>query len=349
MAGRSAGAKALKDIAARINAAFGKGSAQILGDEADVRGEVTDVIPTGVGVLDNYVIGCGGLPCGRVVEVYSEEGSGKTSFLLAALAGAQREDGLAALEETESALQTDRLAVFGVDRDRLLVAQPDTMEEVLQEIEMILQHAPKGGGPILIGWDSLAATPTKDEVEKGIAPEKNMDGRARILSAAFRQIVPMAAEKRACILIVNQIREKIGVMFGDKYTTPGGKAVKFAASVRIQILGGKAVKRGEGHIGKDVTFLASKNKLAPPWRKARVRLSYESGWDDEWSTLEFAKDLQLIEQDARGADALREAREKLALCGWNPARVPQEMLVDPGATRKGKDEEEPPAAAEGGA
>jgi len=339
VAGRSAGAKALKDIAAAINKAFGKGAAQVLGDDAEVRGEVTDVIPLGIGVLDNYVIGVGGLPCGRVVEVYSEEGGGKTSLLLAALAGAQREGGLAALEETENALQTDRLVVFGVDKEQLLVAQPDSMEEVLQEMQLILEHAPKGGGPILIGWDSVAATPTAAEVEGGIAPDKGMDVRAKILSAAFRQLVPLAAEKRACILVVNQTREKIGVMFGDKTTTPGGKAIKFAASVRLQILGGKAVKRGEGHVGKDVTIIASKNKLAPPWRKARVRLSYDSGWDDEWSTLEFAKDLQIIEQDARGEQALAEAREKLAACGWSPSRVTQEMLVDPSASRKKKDDE----------
>src|SRR5574337_698181 len=315
------GATALAKIAEKINSAFGKGTALVLGSGAGMRSEVTDVIPLGIDPLDHYVVGIGGLPCGRVVEVYSEEGGGKTSLLIAALAAVQREDGLAVLEETENALQEERLTVFGMDRDRLLIIQPDTLEETMQEMQAVLEAAPKGGGPILIGWDSVAATPTVDEVKNGVAPDKGFDNRARILSQAFRQIVPLAAEKRACIFIVNQTREKIGVMFGDKTTTPGGKAIKFAASLRMQILGGKAVKKGEAHIGKDVTIIASKNKLATPWRKARVRLNYDTGWDNEWTTLEFAKDLNLIEQDAVGPEALQKARAKLFGCGWDPARI----------------------------
>ncbi len=334
------GAAALAKIAERINAAFGKGTAVVLGAGGESRSEITDVIPTGVDVLDHYVVGIGGLPCGRISEVYSEEGAGKTSLLIAALAGVQAEDGLAVLEETENALQEERLTVFGVDRERLLLVQPDTLEEALQEMQTVLELAPRGGGPILIGWDSVAATPTKDEVEGGVAPAKGFDMRAKILSQAFRQIVPLAAEKRAHIMIVNQTREKIGVMFGDKTTTPGGKAIKFAATVRLQILGGKAVKLGESHVGKDVTIIASKNKVAPPWRKARVRLMYETGWDNEWSTLEFAKDLNLIEQDAVGPEALQAARGKLFGCGWDPVRITPEMLVDPKATSKKRDVEE---------
>ena len=346
------GKNPLADIAAKINKEFGKGTALILGGGADMRSEISDVIPTGIGVIDNYVIGVGGFPCGRIAEVYSEEGSGKTSILAAALAGAQRrEDGVAVLEETENALQADRLAVFGVDRERLLVVQPDTLEETLEEMQIILENAPKGGGPMLIGWDSVAATPTRDEIEGGVAPEKGMDMRAKILSKAFRQIVPLAAEKRAAIVIINQTREKIGVMFGDKTTTPGGKAIKFAASVRLQLLGGKAVKRSDSHIGKDITVMASKNKMAPPWRKARVRLSYANGWDDDWSTLEFAKDLELVEQDARGTEALKLAREKLAACCWDPVKA-QDLAIAGSGKKAAQEEEEEvadlPVAPEGG-
>jgi recombination protein RecA len=323
----------LAKITEKINNAFGKGAALVLGAGAEMRSEVTDVIPTGIDVLDHYVLGIGGLPCGRVVELYSEEGGGKTSLLMAALAGAQREDGLAVLEETENALQSERLTVFGVDQERLLVVQPDTLEEALQEMQVILESLPKSGKPTLIGWDSLAATPPKEEVEGGVVGG-GIDPRARILSKAFRQIVPLTAERNACVLIINQTREKIGVVFGNKTTTPGGMAVKFAASIRLQILGGKAVKVGESHAGKDVTIIAAKNRLAPPWRKARVRLRYDTGWDNEWSTLEFAKDLELIEQDFVGPEALLKAREKLMAVAWDPRRVTPEMHVDKKATAR---------------
>lgn len=326
----------LVKITEKINAAFGKGSALVLGSGAEMRSEVTDVIPIGIDVLDHYVLGIGGLPCGRVVELYSEEGGGKTSLLMAALAGAQREEGLAVLEETENALQSERLVVFGVDQERLLIVQPDTIEEALQEMQTILEALPKSGKPTLIGWDSLAATPTKAEVEGGVASDKGYDERARILSKAFRQIVPLTAERNACVLIINQTREKFGVVFGDKTTTPGGKAVKYAASLRLQILGGKAVKVGDSHAGKDVTIIASKNRLAPPWRKARVRLRYDTGWDNEWSTLEFAKDLEIIEQDAVGPEAVELARVRLMAVAWDPRRVTPEMHVDPKATSKKK-------------
>jgi recombination protein RecA len=335
------GNKPLKEIAAAINAAFGAGTA-LVGVGAESRSEITEVISTGIDVVDNYVIGVGGLPCGRVVEVYSEEGGGKTSLLLSALGCAQKDGALAALQETENTLQDERLSVFGVDRDSLLLVQPETLEDVLKQQQLTLETMVRGWCGI-IGWDSLAATQTDEEIKKGVASEKARDVRAAVISAAYRQIVPLASEKNVCMLVVNQIREKVGVMFGDKYTTPGGHAVKFAATVRLQILGGKAVKRGEAHVGKDVVIMAAKNKVAPPWRKARVRLRYDTGWDNDWTTLEFAKDLQIVEQDADG-EALPLVREKLAAVGWDPARITQEMLVDPAAARarkkKGDQDEE---------
>lgn len=295
---------------------FGREAALLLG-EGGSRSEVEEVIPTGIEVIDRYVLGCGGLPVGRMTELYSAEGAGKTSILLAAAAGAQREGGVAIIAETENALQTERAGVFGVDLGKLVLLQPGHMEELLEQAESAITAVPKGSGPIMFGWDSIAATPTKREVDDGLAGDAAVGERARVLSRACRLLPSLAAQHRCALLFINQVRDNIGVMFGDKTTTPGGHAVKFAASVRIQLFSGKAVKDREGHTGKDVTFLATKNKLAPPFRKARVRIDYAKGWDSDWSTLEHAKDLELVDQAARvGEKSMAEAREKL---GWRHA------------------------------
>ncbi len=299
-------------VVAAVRAAFGKEAALLLG-KGGSRSEVSECIPTGIDVVDRYLLGVGGLPVGRIVELYSQEGAGKTSFLLAALAGAQREGGVAILAETEQALSTERAAVMGVDLDALVLLQPGHMEELLVQVETAVLSVPKSAGPILVGWDSVAATPTKKEVEEGLEGGAAMGERARILSLAMRKLPNLVSERRCCLVLINQIRDKLGVVFGDRTTTPGGHAVKFAASIRLQLFSGAAVKSKEGHTGKDVTFLVQKNRLAPPFRKAKVRLDYATGWNDSWSTLEHAKNLELIAEDARGKEALEEARRKL---GW---------------------------------
>jgi recombination protein RecA len=255
-----------------------------------------------------------------VAEGFVVHNSGKTSFLLAALAGAQREGGVAILAETEQALSAERAVVMGVDLDSLVLLQPGHMEELLVQVETAVLSVPKSAGPILVGWDSIAATPTKKEVEEGLEGGVAMGERARILSLAMRKLPKLISERRCCLVLVNQIRDKLGVVFGDHTTTPGGHAVKFAASIRLQLFSGAAVKSKEGHTGKDVTFLVQKNRLVPPFRKAKVRLNYATGWSNEWSTLEHAKNLELIAEDARGKEALEEARRKL---GWSaqPAAV----------------------------
>lgn len=301
-----------RTIVEKIRSKFGKESALILG-EGGSRSEVAEVIPTGIEVVDRYLFGCGGLPVGRVTEIYSEEGGGKTSFALSCAAAAQRDGGTVILAETEGALSTERAQTFGVNLDELVLLQPSHMEELLAQAEAAINSIPKGGGPVLFIWDSIAATPTKHEVEDGMSGEAAMGERARILSHACRHLPKLAMNKRVAFLFINQVRDKIGIAFGDKYTTPGGHAVKFVASIRMQIFGGKAVKSDEEHKGKDLTFFVGKNKLASPYRKARVRLNYEKGWDNEWTTLNYAKDEGVVDERAKGAEALAEARKEL---GW---------------------------------
>jgi recombination protein RecA len=305
-----------KDIVEKVRDAFGKESALILG-EGGSRSEVVEVIPTGIEVVDRYLFGCGGLPVGRITEVYSEEGSGKTSFALSCAGAAQKDGAVAILAETEGALSTERAQTFGVNLSELVLLQPSHMEEMLAQAEAAIKAVPKGAGPVLFIWDSIAATPTKREVEEGLAGEAAMAERARILSHACRHLPTLAMKKRVAFLFINQIRDKIGIAFGDKYTTPGGHAVKFVASIRMQLFGGKAVKNAEEHRGKDLTFFVGKNKLASPYRKARVRLDYEKGWDNTWTTLNHAKDEGVADERARGEKAYEEAREKL---GWTDGK-----------------------------
>ena len=293
-----------------IRKGFGKHSVGLLGEGGE--SEVTEVIPTGIDVLDHYVLGCGGLPRGRMVEVYSEEGGGKTSFTWAAIRGVQRENGVAILSETEDALNLERAETFDVDLDRVVLLEPDHLEDHLAKAECaLLALNPKV--PSLFVWDSIASCVTKDEVEKGLSGKEVWDSRAKTLSHACRVLSKIAKEKGTCLLFVNQVREKIGVMFGDKYTTPGGKAVKFFASIRIQLFPGKSLKNSaDEHVGKLITFLTTKNRLASPYRKARVRLDYELGWNDYWSTMEHAKLLGVVSPDKTREIEKMAAPERIA-------------------------------------
>lgn len=281
-------------------------------------------IPTGITVLDRYVLGCGGLPIGRIVEVYSEQSAGKSSFALQCLAAAQRAGGTSVLIETEQALETERASTFGCALEDVVLIQPDHIEGVLEAIESVMKRARRK--PLLVVWDSVAATPTKREIDEGLTGSVAIGERARVLSAGCRLLTGMAAERSASLLLVNQVRDAIGVMYGDKWTTPGGHAVKFAASIRLQLFSGKSVKDGADHIAKAVTFSAVKNRFAPPYRKAKVRLNFATGWDDAWSTLEHAKARGLAKDSARGAKALAEAQAAL---GWEATgEVPGEGFDD---------------------
>ncbi len=305
----------IQQIMAAINKGF-KGAARPLGEGA--KSDVEEAIPSGLEVMDRYILGCGGWPVRRISEVFSEEGGGKTSLLLGALEGVQRVGGIGILVETESAIESQRAKVFGVDLDRVILLQPGHMGEATRMIELALDSVPAGVGPIFIGWDSVAATMSKEEAENGLPDKDSFDKRAKEMSQAMRILAPKVAAHRAHLMLVNQLRANIGVMFGDKFTTPCGKAIKFHASIRLQLFGGRAIKDQVGqHTGKDITAVAIKNKLVRPYRKARIRLNFDTGWDTDWSTLDHAKTIKVIEPRARDMEAARKA---LDMADWY--RVP---------------------------
>lgn len=307
----------VKAVLEGITKRAGKGTAQLLSAGTD--SDIEEVVPTGIDVLDHHVLGIGGWPVGRIVELYAGEGDGKSSLMHQTVAGIQREGGIATLAETEHALDSNRAAVFGADLDKIIFGQPDYMEEALQWLEAALESFPKtkkGDPPFFVGWDSLAATPTKREVEEGLDFKAAMGDRAKMISTAMRVLTRLTAEKRAILMIINQTRTKLGVMFGPNKTTPGGDALKFHASVRLELFSGKSVKVGTRHVGKQVTMMAAKTKVGgAPWAKAKVRLYYNTGWNNMWSTINHAKDMKLLDKN------LTENEENylaaLKALGWN--------------------------------
>lgn len=305
---------AIDQIIKAVRAKFGAGTALRLSEGA--ASEVKEVIPTGIELLDRYVLAVGGFPVGRLSEVYGEEACGKTTIALSAAASVQKMGGLVMWAETEEAFNSQRAATLGVDVDSMILLQPETIEEVGQVFEEALKSIPAGVGPVLAVWDSIAATPTAREIEEGLEGSARVGDRAMTLNRICRLLCPLAVEKRVALLFTNQVREKIGVMFGDSTITPGGKAVKFHSSIRLQMFSGKAVKdsNDKEHLGKTVTFLSAKNKMAPPWRKVQVRLDYATGWDNQWATINFAKDRKLIEDKLRYTETTYDLAKKAL--GW---------------------------------
>lgn len=281
--------------------------------------DVTEVIPTGIEVLDKHVLGCGGWPARRIVEVFSDPSAGKTSLGFAGLASAQRGGGLAILIETEDALQVARATVFGVDLDEVFLSEPDSIEGVIEAMREGLSRIPSAVGPNLLVWDSLAMSSLDDLVKNGLQ-SKSVGKKAKIMSEQFPPIVKLCKQTRTCMMVINQARQKIGVMFGNPVTTPGGETHKFATSIRLQLWAGSVVKQGDKPIGVDTTIKAVKNKLAIPNQKAKVRLLYERGFDDHWTTLNFAKDLRVVDKSARLNEAnYEQARAEL---GWEGPGTP---------------------------
>ena len=334
-----------KHIASVVASIRKKYGAEIAGTlSAGGRSKVSEVISSGVDVLDRYVLGCGGWPITRISEVYSEEGGGKTSLLYAALASVQREGGVGVLVETEQGLNEDRAAEFGVNVNDLILLEPPTIEKCTGMIADTIEGLSKAGVPVLVGWDSLAATESDQEYAAGAGNDDRMGVRGKAMGRAMRALAPIVSKSRAHLMIINQTREKMGIVFGDKSTTPGGKAVKFAASHRVQLLGGKAVKVGTEHIGKIVTIMGTKNRFAPPYRKARVRLLYSGAWDNDWSTMEFAKTAGLMAREeipfyAQDPDGfMEEIKRRIEKRGW--------ILADTPKAAPGGDDDAPEDAAD---
>lgn len=302
---------------------FGTTSAVRLGRGKHAEAQVTEALPTRVEVVDHYLLGLGGFALGRMSEWIGENQCGKTSLAYQSIAACQQAGGTAYMMDAEHSFDETRAATFGVDVDNLIILQPEHAEMGVEQTKVVLDaHNPKAG-PLLVVWDTLAAMVCKADLKRP-AGERGTAELPRLLSTELPKIVPVLADKRAHLMALNQIRAAIGVMFGPDTVTPGGNAVKFYASTRVQFFGGKAVKHPttDAHTGKVVTMLTIKTRFSEPFRKARVRLDYATGWNNEWSTLEHAKTLKLVQARGpkggarKGPQALAEARSKL---GWGSA------------------------------
>ena len=301
--------KALNLAIAQIEKSYGKGSIMKLGPDAP--SVKVDVIPTGAINLD-AAIGVGGIPRGRVTEIYGPESSGKTTLCLHVVANAQKAGGTAAFIDAEHALDTEYAAKLGVDIEKLLVSQPDTGEQAMEICEILV----RSGAVDVIVIDSVAALVPKAEIE-GEMGDSHMGLQARLMSQALRKLTGAIARSGTSVIFINQLREKIGVMFGNPETTTGGKALKFYASVRLDIRRVGPVKEKEDVIGSHVRVKVVKNKVAPPFKQAEFDIMYAEGISHTSLLVDIGAESGIIEKSCAwysyGPQRIGQGRENAKL------------------------------------
>ena len=340
--------EALKRAIAQIKKTYGEGSVMRLGED---RAMEVDSIPTGSMLLD-LALGVGGVPKGRIVELYGPESSGKTTVALHIIAEAQKKGGEVAFIDVEHALDPVYAKALGVDIDNLLVSQPDSGEQALEIAEMLV----RSGGIDVLVVDSVAALTTRAEIE-GDMGDAHVGQLARLMSQAMRKLTAIVSKTNCVAIFINQIREKIGVMYGNPETTPGGRALKFYSSVRMEVRKGEVIKSGSEIIGAKTRVKITKNKVAPPFKECEFDLIYGKGISRTGEVLDLAVNLDIIKKSGSwfsyGDQKLGQGRDKVKdLLEKDPEfmkEIEEKILADKEKTKEllsvTSDDDEPSAEA----
>ena len=300
--------KALAQVLADIEKQFGKGAIMKLGEQKDIE---IDVVPSGSLSLD-MALGVGGYPKGRIIEIYGPESSGKTTFALHAIAEVQKEGGRAAFIDAEHSLDPVYASHLGVNIDELLLSQPDTGEQALEICDALV----KSEAVSIIVIDSVAALVPQAEID-GEMGDNHVGLQARLMSQALRKLSGSINKTNTIVIFINQLREKVGVMFGNPETTPGGKALKYYSSVRLDIRRGEQIKSGTDVIGNKTNIKVVKNKVAPPFKTASVDIMYGEGVSQDGELVDLAADANIIEKSGAWysykGEKLAQGRENVKL------------------------------------